>query len=72
MRAHRSLGLRDLSRADFLITDADEPVLLEVNTLPGMTPTSLFPDGAAAAGTSFPELVSLLVGSAHRRGVVPG
>lgn len=72
LRAHRCLGLRDLSRADFLLTDAGEPVLLEVNTLPGMTPTSLFPDGAAAAGTPFPELVSLLVGSAHRRGVMPG
>jgi len=72
LRAHRCLGLRDLSRADFLLTADDEPVLLEVNTLPGMTPTSLFPDGAAAAGTPFPALVSALAESAYRRGVVPG
>ncbi len=71
LTAHRALGLRDLSRADFLLTDNDDPFLLEVNTLPGMTPTSLFPDGAAAAGTPFAELVGALVHSAHRRGVVP-
>jgi len=71
LRAHVALGLRDLSRADFLLTD-DEPVLLEVNTLPGMTPTSLFPDGAAAAGLSFSALVSALAESALRRGVVAG
>jgi D-alanine-D-alanine ligase len=43
-------------------------VLLEVNTLPGMTPTSLFPDAAAAAGTPFPALVDALVRSAAARG----
>lgn len=71
LTAHRSLSLRDLSRADFLLTDNDEVVLLEVNTLPGMTPTSLFPDGAAAAGTSFADLVADLVQSARQRGVLP-
>lgn len=67
VRAHVELGLRDLSRADYIVTDADEIVLLEVNTLPGMTPTSLYPDGARAAGRDFPTLVDLLVQSAHRR-----
>lgn len=69
VRAHRVLGLRDLSRADFLVTDADGIVLLEVNTLPGMTPTSLFPDGAAADGMPFPALMDALVRSAAARGV---
>ena len=69
LRAHRSLGLRDLSRADFIVTDRDEIVLLEVNTLPGMTPTSLFPDAAAAVGRDFSALVDALVRSAARRGV---
>jgi len=69
VRAHRVLGLRDLSRADFLVTDADGIVLLEVNTLPGMTPTSLFPDGAAAIGLDFPALTDALVRSAVARGV---
>lgn len=71
LTAHRALSLRDLSRADFLLTDSDEVFLLEVNTLPGMTPTSLFPDAAAAAGTPFVDLVAQLVQSARQRGVVP-
>ncbi len=72
LAAHRVLGLRDLSRADFLVTDTDEIVLLEVNTLPGMTPTSLFPDGAAALGYDFPALTDALVRSAVARGVRAG
>ncbi len=54
--AHRALGCRDLSRADFVVTD-EKIYLLEVNTLPGMTPTSLYPDGARGFGLSFEELV---------------
>jgi len=65
--AHRVLGLDDLSRADFIVTDAGKIFLLEVNTLPGMTPTSLYPDGARALGIEFPELVDLLVRSALDR-----
>lgn len=69
--AHRALGMRDLSRADFLVTDGDDIVLLEVNSLPGMTPTSLFPEGAAAIGMAFPRLMDALVRSAQARGVHP-
>lgn len=65
--AHIRLQLRDLSRADFIVTDRDEIVLLEVNTLPGMTPTSLFPDAARAVGYDFPALVDALVNSAFSR-----
>ncbi len=65
--AHRVLGLRDLSRADFIVTPEDEIVLLEVNTLPGMTPTSLYPDGARALGYSFEALLDLLVRQAFAR-----
>jgi D-alanine-D-alanine ligase len=71
LTAHRVLGLRDLSRADFLVTDSNGIVLLEVNTLPGMTPTSLFPDGAAAMGLDFPVLMDRLVRSALARGARP-
>lgn len=67
LRAHVALGCRELSRADFIVTDDDRVVLLEVNTLPGMTPTSLYPDGARAVGISFADLVARLVESAHRR-----
>jgi D-alanine-D-alanine ligase len=66
--AHTALGLRDLSRADYIVTDANEIALLEVNTLPGMTPTSLFPDAAQAIGMDFSSVVDALVQSAYRRG----
>jgi D-alanine-D-alanine ligase len=67
VRAHECLGLNDLSRADFIVTAEHEIFLLEVNSLPGMTPTSLFPDGARAMGLSFPALMDALVESAVRR-----
>src|SRR4051812_46196634 len=68
VEAHVTLGCRDLSRVDFLVEPGGRIVLLEVNTLPGMTPTSLYPDGARAAGISFAELVERLVRRALERG----
>jgi D-alanine-D-alanine ligase len=68
VEAHVTLGCRDLSRVDFLVEPGGRIVLLEVNTLPGMTPTSLYPDGAQAAGISFAELVERLVRRALGRG----
>lgn len=60
--AHRALGCRGVSRADFRYDpDKDEIVCLEVNTQPGMTETSLVPEMAAHAGTSFEALVAALV-----------
>lgn len=64
LSAHACLGLRDLSRADFILPANNQPILLEVNTLPGMTPTSLYPDGAQGLGLSFPELLRALIVSA--------
>lgn len=65
--AFQALGCRDLARVDFVLPENGEPVVLEVNTLPGMTPTSLYPDAARAAGISFEELVANLVERALRR-----
>ena len=65
--AHRALGLRDLSRADFILGDDGGIRLLEVNSLPGMTPTSLYPDGARADGLEFPQLLDALIRSAIAR-----
>lgn len=59
--AHAALGCRDLSRVDFVVPYDGEPIVLEVNTLPGMTPTSLYPDAARAAGLSFEALVAFLI-----------
>ena len=67
LAAHQCLGLRDLSRADFIVTDEEEVVLLEVNTLPGMTPTSLYPDAGRSAGYEFGELMVGLVRNAVGR-----
>ncbi|MEQ9451549.1 MAG: D-alanine--D-alanine ligase [Pseudomonadales bacterium] len=64
--AHQVLGLRDLSRADFIVSESEEIALLEVNALPGMTPTSLYPDGAAHLGYDFASLMDLLVKQAAR------
>ena len=71
LAAHRTLGLRDLSRADFIVGDQDEITLLEVNSIPGITPTSLYPDGARAHGLTLPELLECLVVSAVQRGPRP-
>lgn len=65
--AHQALGCRDLSRADFIVASDSEEYLLEVNNLPGMTPTSLYPDGAQGVGLNFEELVAVLVRNALAR-----
>lgn len=70
--AHRALDCRDLSRADILVGNDGAVVLLEVNTLPGMTPVSLYPEAAKAAGIPMEALVDGLVRGAHRRGPRPG
>jgi D-alanine-D-alanine ligase len=65
LRAHRALGCRGVSRADFRFDETKgeegELVCLEVNTQPGMTETSLVPDMAAHAGLSFGDLVAWMV-----------
>ena len=55
--AHRALGCRGYSRVDFIISGDGLPYILEVNTLPGMTATSLLPEIAQGAGIPFPDLV---------------
>ncbi|RYD19441.1 MAG: D-alanine--D-alanine ligase [Verrucomicrobiaceae bacterium] len=54
--AHRSLGVEIYSRVDVLLDDQNRPFVLEANTIPGMTETSLLPKAAAASGIPFPEL----------------
>jgi D-alanine-D-alanine ligase len=60
IRAHRALGCRGFSRTD-MIVGADGIWVLEVNTIPGMTPTSLLPRSAAAAGIPFPQLLDRMI-----------
>ena len=54
--AHKALGCRGCSRSDFIVKSDGTPVILETNTIPGMTPTSLLPDSARHGGIEFPEL----------------
>lgn len=60
LAAHRSLGIEVYSRVDVLLDEQSRPFVLEANTIPGMTETSLLPKSAAAAGISFPELCKLI------------
>lgn len=61
LRVYESIGLSVYSRADFILDEAGEPWFLEINTLPGLTPTSLLPQEAAALGISYPELCQRIV-----------
>jgi len=65
--AFRAIGGRDYSRVDVMVTAEGQPVVLEVNTLPGMTETSLLPKAAAAAGISYEQLCQRMVELALRR-----
>lgn len=65
--AHRTLGLRDLSRVDLIVDSDGAPHVLEVNVAPGMTETSLLPMAAHAAGMDFGELLATLVDRATIR-----
>jgi len=60
LTAHKALGCRGYSRTDMMVRD-QEIYVLETNTIPGMTATSLFPQGAKAAGIDFPRLLDTLI-----------
>lgn len=62
LEAHNALNCRDFSRVDIKLSkDLQRMAVLEVNTIPGMTETSLYPEAAAAAGYNFDELIDFLI-----------
>jgi len=61
LRLHRGLGLSGYSRTDFILDENDRPYCLEINTLPGLTPASLLPKEAAAAGIAYGELCEEII-----------
>ncbi|HUA66573.1 MAG TPA: D-alanine--D-alanine ligase [Alphaproteobacteria bacterium] len=65
--AFQAIGGRDYGRVDVMVRPDDSPVVLEVNTLPGMTETSLLPKAAAAAGLNYSQLCQRMVDLALRR-----
>ena len=66
--AHTTLGLRDLSRSDFLVDENGAIVFLETAVTPGLTETSLFPFALQAGGTTLGATVAALLGAAQARG----
>ena len=69
-RAFEAIGGRDYARIDVMVTESSQPVVLEVNTLPGMTETSLLPKAAAAAGISYAALCQRMIDLALKRPVL--
>lgn len=69
LRAHRALGLKVYSRVDVLLPEAGVPTVLEINTIPGMTETSLLPEAAGVAGIGYADLCRQIIEiSAAQRG----
>lgn len=72
LTAHHRLGCRGMSRTDMII-DADERIfVIETNTIPGFTPTSLLPQAAEEAGISYSQLVDMLIQEALQRHALAG
>jgi D-alanine-D-alanine ligase len=61
LAAHRALDLEVYSRVDLQLNQSGQPFVLEINTIPGMTPSSLLPEAAAAAGISYSELCARII-----------
>ena len=61
LKAYRAAGCRGLSRIDFIIDKNEVPYFIEINTSPGMTDVSLFPESAKSVGIDFPQLVDKIV-----------
>jgi len=64
VKVYETLGLKNYARIDFRMTEDDEIYLLEANTLPGMTASSLVPKSAKAIGIDFPELLEIIINDA--------
>ncbi len=59
--AHKAIGCRGFSRSDFILSKSRKLYILEINTIPGMTESSLIPRAAKAVGMSFPKLLEIIV-----------
>lgn len=61
LKVYKAVGCRGYARVDFILENDKDPVVLEINTLPGMTSASLLPKEAKAAGISYPELLDKII-----------
>lgn len=67
LKAHQAIGCAGMSRTDMILTDDGALYVLEINTIPGMTETSLLPQAAEAVGIPFPKLLDEIISSALRK-----
>lgn len=72
LRAHRALGCSGATRVDLIVSETGNEYILEVNTVPGLTPTSLLPKIACAAGLEFDDLIEAMLHGAELSGVRRG
>ena len=68
MTAYERTGCRDIARVDIMLDKTGQPWFLEINTMPGFTPTSMFPLMWAATGLEYPKVVDRLIRTALHRG----
>lgn len=61
VKVHQAIGARGFSRVDFILKNDKEPIILEINTIPGLTPMSLVPKAAKAAGISYQDLLDKII-----------
>lgn len=61
VRVHKVLGCRGFSRVDFIVKNSKIPLVLEINTIPGLTPMSLLPKAAKASGITYPRLLDKII-----------
>jgi D-alanine-D-alanine ligase len=72
VKIYNAIGCKDLARADFIWSETDDKLyFLEINTIPGMTATSLAPQAAKAAGMEFGEFLDKLIAGAINSNVQP-
>jgi D-alanine-D-alanine ligase len=67
LQAFRALGLMVYARVDVILSDTGEPFVLEANTIPGMTETSLLPEAAAVVGISYADLCAQIIALSNLR-----
>ncbi len=64
IKVYKSLGCKGFGRVDFILKNNIEPIILEINTIPGLTPMSLLPKAARAAGISYSRLLDIIINNA--------
>lgn len=67
IKVYNAVGCKGFARVDFMLNSKNEPIILEINTVPGLTPASLFPKAAKAANISYPQLLDTIIKYAFKK-----